>query len=165
MAHAWIQNKTGWTLQPLGNGSFRLVPEGATTEALLLRASARDADAAWLLVTGARGARVNGAPVALGVRALRDRDEIQLPGAAPAFFSTEKLVAVEPYAGQAGGKCPRCTREIEPGTPSVRCGSCGSAYHQSEHKACFTYGENPICVVCACDAVINTDYSWVPEDV
>ena len=76
----------------------------------------------WLLFTpAAQPVLVNGEPVFLGLRALRDRDELRLPGAAPMYFSTEHRVAIEPFTGLAEGRCPRCTKVIELLTPAVRC--------------------------------------------
>ena len=166
MPHVWKLVENQWTPVALAGDAFALAgaQPASSSGAMLRRAGAEDAG--WALLTPPSvSARVNGEPVALGIRALCDRDEIQTPDEAPVFFSTEKLVAVEPYTGPAGGKCPRCTKEIEPGSPAVRCGSCGTWYHQSEARACFTYGENPICVSCASDAVVSGEFSWTPEEV
>jgi hypothetical protein len=132
---------------------------------VVLRRAGTEAAGWMLLAPPDVSPRVNGVPVQLGIRALRDRDEIQLPGLPPTFFSTEKLVSVEPYTGPVGGQCPRCTKAIDTGSAAVRCGACGTWYHQSEARACFTYGESPICVSCAHDAVVSGEFSWTPEEV
>jgi len=117
-----------------------------------------------LLVPPFANVRVNGEPVLLGIRALRDRDEIRVPGAAPLFFSSEELMAIEPFAGSAEAKCPRCTKPIAPQSPAVRCRGCNTFYHQSEARPCFNYGgDHPICVICGADTVLSGEFSWTPE--
>jgi hypothetical protein len=159
MPHLFQQIASQWSPIPVPDAGFSL-PGG-----VLLRRAGASANGWVLLVPPPVSARVNGVPVDLGIRALCHRDEITLPGAGSMHFSTEQIVQATPYDGPAGGTCPRCTRALEPGTPAVRCGSCGAAYHQTEQKACFTYGENPICVLCGTDAVVSEELTWVPDEV
>jgi hypothetical protein len=172
MAHLWISEFDEWTPRPLGGqpGSplFPL-PAGnlGPNAGVFLRRAAPTADTAksgWhLLVPPFTRVRVNGEPVSLGIRALRDRDEIRVPGAEPMFFSNEELMAIQPFAGSPEGKCPRCAKSISPLSPAVRCAGCHTWYHQTEARACFSYGPNPICVLCGADTVVSGEYSWIPE--
>lgn len=166
MAHLFNLVANQWAATALAGDAFDLpganpsLPSG-----VVLRRAGLD-DAGWVLLAPPTGsARVNSELAVLGVRALRDRDEIQLPGQPPVFFSTEKLVAVEPYSGPVGGTCPRCTKPMAAASPAVRCASCGTWYHQNGRKDCFTYGENPICVSCTNDAVVSDGLTWVPEEL
>ena len=158
---------TEWTTRALSGDVFPL--PGATpatpTGAVLRRAAPGTPNSDWLLLTPPTLlVRVNGEPVALGIRALRDKDELRIPGGAPVFFSTEQLVAVEPFSGSPEGKCPRCTKPFASNSPAVRCGECNTWYHQIEGRQCYTYKENPICVVCGADAVVTSEFTWVPEE-
>ena len=73
-------------------------------------------DASWVLIAPPFAMRVNGQPLALGIRVLRDKDEIiEREENAPLFFSTERLAAVEPFSGDAPVVCARCRNEIAPG--------------------------------------------------
>lgn len=168
MPNLWIPQLTEWTTRPLSGDVFHLpgATPSAPTGAVLRRAAAGTPDSGWHLLTPPTlPARVNGEPAALGIRALRHGDEIRLPGAAPMFFSTEQLVGVEPFSGSTEARCGRCTKAIELNSPAVRCGGCQTAYHQSEARGCFAYGENPICVVCGADAVVSGEFTWVPEEL
>ena len=168
MAHLFITELNEWTTRALSGEVFQL--PGATPSspagALVRRAVSATPDGGWhLLAPPSSSVHVNGEPAALGIRVLRDKDEIRLLGAAPMFFSTEQLVAVEPFAGLPEGRCPRCTKAIEPQSPAVRCGVCNTWYHQADARRCFTYGENPICVMCGSDAVLSGEFAWSPEEL
>ena len=164
MAHLWVSKMNEWKTRELSGDSFQLPAAGAGAGALLRRAANGAPEGGWLLLASpGMPVLVNGAPVQLGIRALRDRDEIRPAGAAPMFFSTEQLMAIEPFTGLPEGKCPRCTRTIEPQSPAVRCAGCKTWYHSTEARSCFCYGEGPICVVCGADAVVSGDYAWTPE--
>ena len=149
--------------EPLALAALNTSPDAPGAGAFLSRAPIAGQEG-WLLFTpAAQPVLVNGEPVFLGVRALYDRDELRLPGAAPMYFSTEHRVAIEPFTGLAEGRCPRCTRVIDLLSPAVRCASCKTWYHSTEARPCFSYGESPICVVCGADAVLSAEYSWSPE--
>src|SRR2546425_13377127 len=45
--------------------------------------------------------RVNGIPMAAGLRVVADRDEIRVAGVGPFSFSTESLARIEPHPGAA----------------------------------------------------------------
>lgn len=165
MAHLWIPENDEWTAHGLADG---VLPLPATMPSLpsgvVLRSAGPDAD--WyLLAMPPTTVRVNGQAPALGIRVLRDKDEIRVPGAPPMFFSSEKLVSVEPFTGEPGATCIRCTKVIEPQSPAVRCGSCQRWYHQNPERNCFTYGDGAICVECGAAAVVNDAFRWTPEEL
>jgi hypothetical protein len=116
---------------------------------------------AWALVAAAGAVRVNGAPLALGLRVLRDKDEICSEGGR-VFFSEERLAAVEPFAGAAPVACARCRQPVEPGSPSVRCAGCGVVCHESPELPCMTY--TPTCPLCSRSSTLGA-FTWTPEDL
>jgi hypothetical protein len=162
MAHLWQPDETadgGWTPVPLapntslagGLASFSIArtPEGET----------------WVLLAeptpGEASVRVNGTPLAIGIAALRDRDEV-MAGGARAFFSTERLATITTFEGaECAVFCPRCKLEIAPGTPVVRCPTCGILHHQSDDYGCWTYAER--CAMCDQRTALDTGYRWTPE--
>ena len=166
MAHLWLPEKDQWLARALTGDGFALPgsPAPLPSGVVLRRAGAAD-DAWYLLSPPAASVRVNGEAVPLGIRALRDKDEIRVAGAAPVFFSTEKLVAVEPYSGPAGATCLRCAGVIELQSPAAQCPNCRCWYHQSAERGCFTYGDAPICVQCGEEAAVNSEFRWMPEEV
>jgi hypothetical protein len=167
MPNLWIPEQNEWTPRALSGDACQLPgPPPTPSGAVLRRAGTGTPDSGWhLLAPPTLAVCVNGEPLALGIRALRHRDEIRVRGATPVFFSTEQLVAVEPFSGSPAGKCQRCSQTIAPGSPAIRCGSCNTWYHQTEARHCFSYGQNPICVVCGADATVSTEFNWVPEEI
>jgi len=166
--HVWTSEKGQWVARALNDEGFALSGASAASPsgAVLRRSGRDDTDAAWyLLAPPTVSVFVNGEAVPLGIRVLRDRDEIRVAGGQPVFFSTEKLIGVEPYAGVAGATCLRCAKTIERNSPAVRCPGCGRWYHQSAERGCFTYGDAPICVECGADAVVSDQFQWMPEEV
>jgi hypothetical protein len=104
---------------------------------------------------------VNGAPV-FGLRILAHRDEVRI-GRRQLYFSTERLIRPEPFAGRAGTCCALCGRPIAPGATAVRCG-CGLWFHQSaesEEFACYMYADR--CCGCEAPTSIDADLKWTPE--
>lgn len=175
MAHLWVRDGSQWSILPLEAGSFNLAQEipracspgtGAfSNKDVLLTAVADEGGESWVLVA-ASGAdvRVNGTRLSLGIRCLRDRDEIRVEGREPFYFSTERLAAVEPFAGSpAEAYCPRCRQRIEPGHLSVRCPACGVWHHQTEDFPCWTYSET--CALCPQTTRMDEGYRWSPEEV
>lgn len=117
---------------------------------------------AWAVLAGANTRlRINGGPVAVGIAALRHRDELCLEGGAPLYFSTERLVSVEEYAGSDSPHCPRCTLAIEFGDASIRCPGCGVLHHQLPERECWTY--TPTCALCDQSSDLTAGYRWSPE--
>jgi hypothetical protein len=118
---------------------------------------------AWTMVGGREASlRVNGQPLVLGVRVLRDRDEISIAGQR-CFFSTEELALVVPFPGMAQFICcPRCKQKLEPGTSAVACPHCRAWHHQSEEFPCWTY--DATCALCQLHSTaLDAGYSWTPE--
>ena len=171
MAHFWLRTEArGLAVMPLPGESYLLTgdparpvvrhdgdpPAGA---AAVLRHVADQ----WLLAA-AEGApvRLNGLPLALGLRALMDKDEVCIGRAGRLWFSTERLAAVEPFPGAAQPVfCPRCKTEIKKGTLAVRCPGCGIWHHEDGGLKCRTYA--PRCAVCDQPTELGQSYRWTPE--
>jgi hypothetical protein len=108
--------------------------------------------------------RVNGDLLRLGIRLLRHRDEIRLPGHAPVYFSTERLAVVQAFAGPEPMVCARCRSEIAREEPTVRCPNpnCGAWHHQGG-KPCWTYAS--ACSLCDQATAMETGYRWTPDEI
>ena len=131
-----------------------------------LRQYARaDAPPIWVLLSGVTPhVWVNGQALSCGLRVLRDRDEILIPGLTRCYFSTEDPARVEPFpAGEGPVFCARCRQPIQPATPAVRCPACGHWCEQSEAKPCWTYG--PTCPLCEQPTAFDTGLRWTPEEL
>ena len=117
---------------------------------------------AWVLIASpAAWVRVNGRPIALGIRSLRDRDEIVI-GPSRYYFSTERRACIAPFPGAGGAViCPRCRKEIAKNSPAVRCPSCGTFHHQREGLACWSYSAK--CGLCDADTALDAGFRWQPE--
>ena len=94
-------------------------------------------------------------------RRLQHRDELRW-GGARAWLSTERLAAVEPMKDESGPRCPRCSKAVEAGAASVRCPTCGAAYHQDERKPCFGYA--PQCAICSGETDLEGGYRFSPPE-
>jgi hypothetical protein len=178
MALIWIHNQqTGWAIFLLKNDYVVLSPNAhepvrvlsvirpEKIGALVGRYESQSGGESWILNSSAQArVRVNGQPVYLGTRTLKDRDEIVLAGTARFFFSSEELAHVEPFPGAAQPVfCARCKEQIAKDNLAVRCPSCGRWCHQSEGKICWTYG--PMCPMCEQPAPLDSDFRWTPEDL
>jgi len=185
MPHLWVQTIDGdWKTAPLTDTAYQLsdtepvalgdtVPGQSLADFPWLVRTTESQEPTWSLLSSARShARVNGSPVALGIRVLDDRDEIVVGGPASddtrrCFFSTERLVVVEPFPGAAQPvHCPRCKQEIHPGTFSVQCPhpTCRMWHHQTKDLPCWSYAAT--CASPACDQPTDTKiYRWTPEDL
>ena len=175
MAHLWIHSASeDWAVLPLVADQFTLsadadapvrsrsADEPAAGCVVLRRAFAREAVENWLLLAPPRMAWINGQELVVGLRVLRDRDEIHLRGATPMYFSTEVLAQVAAFPGLTRpAHCPRCRQVIEAGTPAVQCPGCRMWHHQSAGCECWTYG--PTCAVCDQATALDTGYRWQPE--
>jgi hypothetical protein len=118
----------------------------------------------WALVGGPERVRVNGSPLLLGLAVLDDRDELQVSAEHTLFFSTERIVKVEPYPNSgARGFCPRCKLSIESGSQAVRCPRCSLWHHQGDEMPCWTYSAT--CAVCAQPTALDAGFRWTPEDL
>lgn len=142
------------------------IPPEETGPVLMRSASPGSADYVLLAPVTAR-VRINGDPLRLGVRVLDDKDAIQFGADEVHLYSTERIARVEPFAGDSTrGVCPRCRQRIEPGTPAVRCPSCGIWHHQTADSPCWTGYEHEPFPTCAMDdqpATLGGELRWVPE--
>jgi hypothetical protein len=181
MAHVWVRGKGEWLIARLAGDGFALTHDparpvrtraaasGADGQdvAALIRRPGRDGKGSWVLLALHDGLRVNGYPLPVGMRVLRDRDSLHIDGVGHLFFSSEDLAIVEPYSGAAGLRCARCKRLIDQGDPAVHCpnSNCGLWYHQMPEKdlPCWTYA--PKCARCPQPTDLSTGYRWTPEEL
>src|SRR5262245_25832548 len=113
MAHLWIEQQPGeWALFPLESKYHVLALDPLTpvrampifdpvrVGVLLGRFGNGPTGELWILkCASSMNARVNAQPVRLGMRVLKDQDEIVLGGRRQFFFSTETLAHVEAFPG------------------------------------------------------------------
>lgn len=173
MAQLWVQDEAGaWGAialdpaisAPVGAPGLACgvrVPPLALGGAVLLR-SRSAVDETWLLQSAPGDAvTVNSSPLYLGLRALRDRDEIRIAGGHRFYFSTERLAHIEPFPQiDHAVICARCKQAIQPGSPAVQCPQCGTWCHQSSELGCWTYGQN--CPLCDQPTALDAGYRWSP---
>jgi hypothetical protein len=178
MPHFWTRNAGGeWGIQTLAGecrlaasagGGVRLTPPAGWPEPpdiCILPPDGSGLSPSWTLLTGREASlRVNGQMLALGIRALRDRDEI-LFAAQRCFFSTEELALIVPFPGlEHPVFCPRCKQKLAAGEPAVACPHCHAWHHQSETFSCWNYGPN--CALCQVQATaLDAGYAWTPESL
>ena len=164
MSHLWQHQNGQW--QPVAlpgpahalSFTGELLAEEAPAAAAHCRLVASGHTSVLLAAPAAR-VRVNGVPLSLGCRVLRDRDEI-VTGRTRAYFSTERLTRVEAFPGAEGAVfCARCHKPIEPGTPAVRC-ECGIWCHEKEGLRCWSYAET--CPLCPHHTAADAGYNWEP---
>lgn len=170
MAHLWSQSGGQWAVQPLGGEAVALGPPSPTVAAeetkrpMILRQTEGDKEVWILLVPAETAVRVNGVPVAIGIRVVRDRDEIRVPGEPRAFFSAETPAEVVPFPeAKRGLNCQRCMQVIEPGTPAVKCPGCGAWHHQNQKLNCWTYNE--VCANGEHPTDLEAGFCWTPEEL
>jgi hypothetical protein len=179
MTHFWVEEAAGqgWSICPLsgddggpsGGPLARWLGAGtnpARPPALLLRRGSGPAEEWVLLASQSCIARVNGLPLLLGARVLRDRDEVVLRAgdrALRCFFSTERLPCPEVFPSDSGVvRCARCKDVISPGVPAVRCPACDLWHHQIQGgRECWTY--SPGCASCGHPTELGGQYRWTPE--
>lgn len=186
MAHLWCERdlSTGWIAAQLRAAEYELSTEqGAellepqadapiASGIRLVRQTVEGKEQWVLLAERAAAVCVNGARLRLGIRVLRDRDEIIARPAASAeqagkrfYFSTERLARVEPYPGReaaAAARCARCKKPLA-NSQAVCCPKCGAWHHQTDHLPCWTY--HTVCSVCDQPTDIETTYRWTPEEL
>jgi hypothetical protein len=114
-----------------------------------------------LLSPNGANVRVNGDPVLLGVRVLRDRDAICIGSADPVFFSTESVPRVAPFDGDRAMPCARCHTPIVNGAPAVCCPRCRKWHHAGDEVPCWNYAEK--CAGCDQPTALDGGYQWSPE--
>lgn len=175
MPHLFIRtaNSNDWPVLPLTNQALLLT--GDSERPARLAGAADDTSAAarlvpvsasgseWALLGDQRSARVNGEPLYLGIRALADKDEIQIAPGLRCFFSTETPPRVAPFPGaDRAVMCPRCRLEIEVGQFYATC-ACGTSFHEIlGERPCFTYGP---CLACGRELTLDGVLLWTPEEV
>ena len=165
MALLWQLQHDQWQPVPMAGSLIALSTSGELRKVLpsaIAPIRLRAAGSEWVLLAdpGAR-ARINGEPLALGIRVLRDRDEIVL-GGARSYFSTECLACVEPFPGaEVAVVCARCRQKIEPRSAAVRCPGCATWCHQTEDLPCWEYA--PTCPLCSASTALDAGYRWEPE--
>jgi hypothetical protein len=177
MAHLWLWKSEQWTIVPLTKDALQLPAHPApaarpatdaptpTARVVIRRHRAEGVSEAWLVLAPAPSAvRVNGAALSQGLHLLQDKDELQLAGTPPLYFSTERVAAVEAFPGaERAMLCPRCKMEMQAGQAAVRCPVCRTWYHQVEPDLnCYTYALR--CQVCAKETKLGGSLEWVPED-
>jgi hypothetical protein len=177
MAHLWVATEENkWAVMPLEDEGFSLSenpPRAArrTTSdsevfpgVLLVRSHARDGAVWVLLARPGSGVRVNGFPLATGMRVVSDRDEIRVPEVGSVYFSTESLARIDEFCGSDQILfCPRCKQEIQQGTTAVKCPACGVWHHEADELNCWTYSE--VCALCAQTTDLDSGFNWTPEDL
>ena len=176
MAHFWCRGSNeDWVVHSLQSEAYALsrdpespvqaIEKGNGAPAPVVRRYAGDRNE-WLLIAGPNPSRVNvdGLPLQLGIRVLRDRDEVRV-GNLRMFYSAETLARIVPFSKTDAKKplCPRCRQPIVEQTPAVRCPQCGVWYHQSEDLPCWTYSEE--CALCDQPTELEAGYRWTPENL
>jgi len=108
----------------------------------------------WCLVgTGsdamAQNVLVNGEPLRLGLRVLKERDRL-LSDEIDFFFSRELPATIEtfPETSDDAVICGRCRNPLSPGESAVRCPGCRTWSHETEELPCFTYPGTETCPLC-----------------
>ncbi len=183
MANLWLQDaeEKEWAVSPLIGGAYGVSGrgllllddgcrhDGFMPSVLLVRCDSGSVELWSLLARKCASVQVNGSPP-LGVRLLRDRDElvIRADGASAAlhcFFSSEKFAEVVPYpGGDAAGRCPRCKLPIERGQMAVRCPTCNVWHHEVEGgRQCWTYAAT--CALCDQPTRLDAGFRWTPEQL
>jgi hypothetical protein len=176
MAHLWIEQEQDWGILPLGTDHHLTLTESpaqpvrvgtgrdiGTAVATIQPVVARGSE--WVLLCRPGSCRVNGESVALGIRTLRDKDEIRPANGQRLFFSTETQARIAPFPGAAQATiCPRCLLEIALGQPAVICPACGVAYHEDgdAELLCWTYGP---CSFCGQPGSLNAGLQWSPDEL
>jgi hypothetical protein len=171
MAVLWIHDdlEQRWCPVPLNGKAVTLTddPERPAVEEVSARSPmvvlpvGPGADRVLLARAGA-AVWVNGDPLLLGIRVLRDRDVIRI-GAREScvVFSAESLPQVVPFDQQQPTPCARCKTDIERGAPVVRCPKCSAWHDQSKDLPCWTNTDK--CAMCGHPTAMDGQYQWSPE--
>lgn len=162
MAQLWTMELERWAARPLNEATCML----ADGRVVLARHGTGQEH--WILLAMAHvEVSVNGEPVQLGLRVLRDRDAIHLGGNLRAFFSTESPAQVVPLGpGRSGLNCARCSGPLKEGMMVVACPSCGALHHEDarEESLCWTYDPKCAVATCAQETALSPDDLWTPEE-
>jgi len=177
MAHLWVRDGTERLLEvTLGDEGATLTAQPPPVRpgrldagdasrpfAWLLPAPTMPAGA-WVLVCSPAGrVLVNGVSVSAGIRVLVSRDEIRCPDGRLVVLSDEHVAHIEPLpSADRSLRCGRCTCEIDPSSPAVRCPACGSWYHEHGDFPCWT--SVPFCQTCGQATALAGGARWTPEE-
>ncbi len=168
MAVLWIhhEREQGWCPVPLNGVAVALgeaspPPGAAGVDAPVLMLSVADGAESVLMSGVGAAPSINGDPLALGIRVLRDHDAIRIGSSDSMFFTTESLAQVVPFPEPRPVPCARCKTDITPGSPAVKCPKCGAWHHQGEELSCWTYAEK--CAGCDQPTAMDGQYAWTPE--
>ena len=144
----------------------RLPGEQPAGGAYILRHDGSGGAVKWMLYAGSEArVAVNGMSLSLGMRALRDRDEISLGDKCHLIFTSDSAPQVVAFDAADGEVvCPRCAGPIKSEQLAVRCPCCGVWHHEDEsaERLCWTYG--PTCMACSKQATpLDSEPAWTPE--
>lgn len=171
MATIWKQTAAGFAAQGLPRAGGTAADEGADAcwagrDFRIVPFRDGSAPAYALLTPADVPARVNGSPVAGGIRILRHKDEM-IVGSVRMFFSAESTPVVETYRHQGSGRrprCPTCRNEALDLQTVVCCPGCARIYHQlpatddAPAKPCWTY--SPRCRFCGHPTSLSGEHTW-----
>ena len=139
---------------------------GATPSSVLRHYSSSSTGEGWVLLAAPReNIYINGHLLRTGIQVLQDRDEIRYQGLREIYFSAEQLTAIVEFPGaDARFYCPRCQKEIQPGTWAVRCPNpaCGVWHHQMPERQCWLYSDT--CALCSQTTALGQGFRWHPEE-
>lgn len=130
--------------------------DGPNESALLVHR--KNGNSPLLLCAADSNVLVNGSPT-FGIRILADRDEVRV-GRQQFYFSAERVVRPEPFAGPDGTRCARCGIAILKETLAAQCG-CGLWFHESQDSGCFLYADR--CCGCESPTAIDAGFCWSPD--
>jgi hypothetical protein len=172
-----LEQSADWVPVELsGSAAFRLVdgavagvdpfdpatlPSAGSADVVLCKYGERAGQ--WALICRPFACRLNGAPLAEGIRCLAHRDELVLPqSGSRLLFSNEVVATVAAHVGDPV-LCPRCRVEIMAGGPIVVCPHCLVEHHQdvAASRLCWTYSEQ--CAVCSGPTSLDAGFTWPPE--
>lgn len=171
MARVW-EYKDGWVAIEIGDsaviGAAAIFADdescGKTKRAARVVAASGDR---WAVTAPPDlGVTINGDLLASGLRILKDRDSIRVPGGSTCFFSTERLASIEPLPATEEIFCPRCKLPIEPGCAAVCCPQCGVWHHEQhvdgeDDHLCWTYAAT--CSLCEQATDLDAaEFRWTP---
>ena len=155
----------GWQPVSLASREFDFLGGEAR---LVLFGQGAEGGAALLVRPGAH-VRVNGLPVAGGLRILEHRDEV-LVGGHLWYFSAESRPVCTVFQlpeGQRRPTCPVCRGPVREGEQAVQCPGCGRWFHQlaaaegQRARNCWTYAATSR--FCKHPTSLSGEPVWRPE--
>jgi hypothetical protein len=117
----------------------------------------------WAVIASNGALRANGEAVVTGIRVLRHRDEIFCPPLGTLIFWDERVARIEAFpVFDKAVRCARCTGDIEPSTPAVRCPVCGHWCHEHGEFTCWSAASG--CPVCGQSTVLPAEPAASPGE-